>query len=413
SLSSPSPQMILAALWLAASESQPPGCQDCTVQRGQRVLVQLHTHPRRHTRPPCPTGMNWIESDRRCCTQCPAGTYLHQPCSILGNDSVCTACPTGTFSAQPNTFFKCQACYECDQQAFQSVLSNCSATSNVVCGCESGHFRECFDTLCSDFSCRQCQTCTGRLIQRPCSERQDTLCGSCKPDFYADDGECRPCHMSTPETCGKECQRVCGSSSSGQGLEYVLLALTGPLFLGALAIYHKRKQLRLDAPAANILPAEQAANFAAGDQVSARGWDSVYWTQLHSFQVPELAAGPARQSPEQQALLRKQPSVTVRPGGEVEPSTPLGAHGALLQGSQLYTIINAVPVRRWKEFMRVLELREAEIELVELEVPHIRDQQYEMLKRWCQQTSATLDRVFAALEHMELSGCAEELRRSL
>lgn len=109
--------------------------------------------------------------------------------------------------------------------AFQSVLSNCSATSNVACGCKPGHFRDCLDERCSDFSCRQCQPCTGRLIQRPCeccrpargmsppavplpaappcltpalspgSEAQDTLCGSCKPDFYAEGGECRPCHM--------------------------------------------------------------------------------------------------------------------------------------------------------------------------------------------------------------------------
>ncbi|NXH16368.1 TNR25 factor, partial [Bucco capensis] len=407
SLSSPCPQMILAALRLAVSESQPPGCQDCTVPWGQQVQVRRPSRPQRHTRPLCPAGMNWVEGAHRCCTQCPAGTFLLKSCSSHGNDTICTACPSGTFRAQPNTFTECQACYECDHQAFQSVLSNCSATSNVACGCESGHFRDCLDEHCSDFSCRQCQTCTGRLIQRPCSETQDTLCGSCKPDFYTEDGECRPCHMSTPETCGKECQRVCGSSSGqDSGLEYVLLALTGPLFLGALAIYHKRKQLRHDAPAGSTVP-------AAEDQVSAQGWDSTYWTQLYSFQVPELAAGPARQSPEHQALLWNQAGVTAQPGGEVEPSTLPEPHSALLQGSQLYAIIDAVPLRRWKEFMRMLELRETEIELVELEVPHIRDQQYEMLKRWCQQTSATLDRVFAALERMELAGCAETLRRSL
>ncbi|NXY51697.1 TNR25 factor, partial [Ceuthmochares aereus] len=118
-------------------------------------------------------------------------------------------------------------------------------------------------------------------------------------------------------------------------------------------------------------------------------------------------------SPEQQALLWEQPRSLAQPHGEVQPSAPPEPRGALLQGSQLYAVIDAVPVRRWKEFMRVLELREAEIELVELEVTHIRDQQYEMLKRWCQQTSATLDRVFAALEHMDLAGCAEALRRSL
>ncbi|KAM7084128.1 tumor necrosis factor receptor superfamily member 25 [Ciconia maguari] len=413
--------VILAALWLAASESQPAGCQDCTTPWEQWVPVRLPNHPRRHaTRRPCPPGMNWIEGAHQCCTQCPAGMFLVSPCSSHGNDSVCAACPAGTFRAQPNTFPKCQACYECDRQAFQSVLSNCSATSNVACGCEPGHFRNCLDEHCSDFSCQQCQPCPGRLIQRPCSEAQDTLCGSCKPDFYAEGSECRPCHLSTPETCSKECQRVCGSSGSrGSGLEYVLLALTGPLFLGALAIYHKRKWLRHDAPAGSPLPAAQAAPPAAGAvgtpwcQASAQGWDSTCWTRPSSSQVTECATGTARRSSEHRALLQEQPGGTARLGGEVEPSAAPDPRSTLLQGSQLYAVIDAVPVRRWKEFMRVLELREAEIELVELEVAHIRDQQYEMLKRWCQQTSATLDRVFTALERMELAGCAEALRRSL
>ncbi|CAM9739502.1 unnamed protein product [Bubo scandiacus] len=437
--------VILAALWLAASESQPSGCRDRAVPWGQRVLVRLPTRPRRHV--PCPPGMTWMKGAGRCCAQCPAGTFLLTPCSRLSNDSVCTACPAGTFRTQPNTFPECEACHECDHDAFQSVLSNCSATSNVACGCKPGRFRDCLDDRCSEFSCRQCQPCTGRLIQRPCSEAQDTLCGSCKPDFYAEGGECRPCHTSTLETCSKECQLVCGGSGrgvgrqgwgwwhgghcvgqltgslplllAGSGLEYVLLAFTGPLFLGALAIYHKRKRLRHGALAGSPLPMAPAATPTAGAaatpwyQVSARGWDSLRWSRPCSPQVMEHVAGMAGPSTERRALLREQPSGAARPGGKVEPSAPPEPRGALLQGSQLYAVIDAVPVRRWKEFMRVLELREAEIELVELEVAHIRDQQYEMLKRWCQQTSATLDRVFTALERMELAGCAETLRRSL
>ncbi|NXX11758.1 TNR25 factor, partial [Podargus strigoides] len=416
SLPSPCLQVILAALWLAASEPQPPGCQDCAMLLGRRVPAWPPARLRRHaTRPPCPAGTNWIEEARQCCAPCPAGTFLVRHCSSHGNDSVCDPCPTGTFRTQPNTFRKCQACYECDRQAFQSVLSNCSATSNIACGCEPGRFRDCLDERCSDFSCRQCQPCTGRLIQRPCSEVQDTLCGSCKPDFYAEGGECQPCHASTPETCGKECQRACGGGGGrGSGMEYILLALIWPLFLGALAIYHKRKRLRHSAPAGSPLPIAWAANPTAGAvatpccQVTAQGW-----TRPCSPQVTEHVTGTVRQSSEYQALLREQPGSMARPGGEVEPSAPAEPRGTLLQGSQLYAIIDAVPVRRWKEFMRMLELREAEIELVELEVAHIRDQQYEMLKRWCQQTSATLDRVFAALERMDLAGCAEVLRQSL
>ncbi|NXH25302.1 TNR25 factor, partial [Myiagra hebetior] len=415
-LLSPCLQVILAALWLAASESQPPGWRDRTVPRRQRVLVQPLRRLRRYvTSFPCPTGMNWIETAHQCCPQCPAGTFLSKPCTSPENGSECLACPAGTFRTQPNTLSECQACYECDRQAFQSVLSNCSATSNVACGCEPGRFRVCLDKHCSEFSCRKCQPCTGRLIQRPCSEAQDTLCDSnCKPDFYREGDECRPCPTSTPDTCGKECQQVCGSNNDqGSGLEYILLGFTGPLFLGALAIYRKRKRLWHDALAGGPLPTAQAATSMAGAAATpwchfnARRWDNLCWTQPCSPQATERATGTARQSLKHQALLCEPSS------DEGEPSPPPEPRGALLQGSQLYAVIDVVPVRRWKEFMRMLELREAEIELVELEVAHIRDQQYEMLKRWCQQTSATLDRVFAALERMELAGCAEALRQSL
>ncbi|NXA03075.1 TNR25 factor, partial [Sapayoa aenigma] len=414
-LFSPCPQVILAALGLAASESQPPGWRNRAMLGGKRILLQPLTRlQRRATRPPCPAGMNWIESTRQCCRQCPAGTYLSKPCTSHGNNNVCIACPAGTFRTQPNTFTRCEACFECDREAFQSVLSNCSATSNIACGCEPGHFRVCLDKLCTEFSCQKCQPCTGRLIQRPCSEAQDTLCdGTCKPDFYTEGNECRPCHMSTLDTCGKECQQVCGSSSSSQGLEYILLGLTGPLFLGALAIYHKRKRLRHDALAGGHLPTAQPATSMAGAAATpwckfgAQGWENLCWTQPCYPQGTNHAPVMARQSSKHQALLCEQPS------DEGEPSAPTEPRSALLQSCQLYAVIDAVPVRRWKEFMRMLELREAEIELVELEVAHIRDQQYEMLKRWCQQTSATLDRVFAALERMELAGCAEALRQSL
>lgn len=96
------------------------------------------------------------------------------------------------------------------------------------------------------------------------------------------------------------------------------------------------------------------------------------------------------------------------------PPVPSPATLASLQpGPQLYDVMDAVPVRRWKEFVRTLGLREAEIEAVEVEVGRFRDQQYEMLKRWRQQQPAGLGAIYAALERMGLDGCAEDLRNRL
>uniref|UniRef100_A0A8C7AJU5 TNF receptor superfamily member 25 n=1 Tax=Neovison vison TaxID=452646 RepID=A0A8C7AJU5_NEOVI len=98
----------------------------------------------------------------------------------------------------------------------------------------------------------------------------------------------------------------------------------------------------------------------------------------------------------------------------LSPAPPAGSAAATLQpGPQLYDVMDAVPARRWKEFVRTLGLREAEIEAVEVEVGRFRDQQYEMLKRWRQQQPAGLGAVYAALERMGLDGCAEDLRSRL
>nr|XP_033777405.1 tumor necrosis factor receptor superfamily member 25 [Geotrypetes seraphini] len=86
---------------------------------------------------------------------------------------------------------------------------------------------------------------------------------------------------------------------------------------------------------------------------------------------------------------------------------------ALQRGSTLYYIIDVVPIRRWKEFMRTLELKDTEIEMVEMEFPNVRDQQYEMLKRWRQQKKGALLSIYQALEKMHLSGCVEQLKGKL
>uniref|UniRef100_A0A5F9CAB8 TNF receptor superfamily member 25 n=1 Tax=Oryctolagus cuniculus TaxID=9986 RepID=A0A5F9CAB8_RABIT len=112
-------------------------------------------------------------------------------------------------------------------------------------------------------------------------------------------------------------------------------------------------------------------------------------------QLPTRALGPALETPQ-------------------SPPPPAGSPAAVLQpGPQLYDVMDAVPARRWKEFVRTLGLREAEIEAVEVEVGRFRDQQYEMLKRWRQQQPAGLGAVYAALERMGLDGCAEDLRSRL
>ncbi|XP_074831729.1 tumor necrosis factor receptor superfamily member 25 [Carettochelys insculpta] len=377
-------------------------------QAGAALGLPHHERRKRSNAQGCPAGYIWRQQQRQCCRECPAGHYMTAPCTSLGNDTACAICRPGTFNPLGNLALKCKKCSECFAQASQLVLQNCSKTRDVTCGCEAGHFRLSVNTLSQDFTCQECRRCKGQATLRNCSEEEDTQCGDCQPGFYLEGSECRECASRLAKSCGESCGSPCDGSSQGLGLEYILLGLMGPLFLGALFIYHKKTTLREDSSAAG--------------EAAVKG--------LEQQQASACLSSATEQPLESQGLLHRQVTETLPVNGDACSVRPLGSQdpcrsptvphnaarsfpGTLPQGSKLYDIINTVPARRWKEFMRVLELPDTEIEVVELEFAHLRDQQYEMLKRWYQQKNATLEPIFSALERMELAGCAEELRQRL
>uniref|UniRef100_A0A8C3X6K9 TNF receptor superfamily member 25 n=1 Tax=Catagonus wagneri TaxID=51154 RepID=A0A8C3X6K9_9CETA len=328
-----------------------------------------------------------------CCKGCPAGHFLKAPCTKPCGAAICLPCPRGTFLAWENHHeTRCARCQACDEQAPQVALKNCSAVADTQCGCRPGWFMECVVSQClhgSPFRCHRCTDCEAlhRHTQVPCSSR-DAHCGTCLPGFYEQGHSCMSCPTSTLGSCPKPCMAVCGWRQNDAGRE----ALTPP------------PAMHLSPPDGThtpLVPPSSNEKFHTVQLVGS-SWTS---DSLQTQEVPR---------PEVTWPWDQLPSRALGQPPPPSPAPPAGSAASTLQpGPQLYDVMDAVPARRWKEFVRTLGLREAEIEAVEVEVGRFRDQQYEMLKRWRQQQPAGLAAVYAALERMGLDGCAEELRSRL
>ncbi|XP_047581626.1 tumor necrosis factor receptor superfamily member 25 isoform X3 [Lutra lutra] len=375
-----------------------------------------------------------------CCKGCPAGHYLKAPCPKPCGTATCLPCPRGTFLARENHHeTRCTRCQACDEEVSQVAVTNCSTVADTHCGCEPGRFPECLVKPCkvgSPFRCHPCSDCRAlhRHTRVPCSAR-DADCGTCLPGFYEYGNSCTPCPTSTLGSCPEPCVTVCGWRQMFW-VQVLLAGLVVPLLLGAMLTYTYHRCQPCKPSVANEAGMEaltplQATHLSPRDSTHALLVPLGSSEKVHTVQLVGNGWSPG--SPQTQEAPCPQVAWSWDPlhGGAPDPPPPLlspsppppppptpappaGSAGATLQpGPQLYDVMDAVPARRWKEFVRTLGLREAEIEAVEVEVGRFRDQQYEMLKRWRQQQPAGLGAVYAALERMGLDGCAEDLRSRL
>ncbi|XP_053552498.1 tumor necrosis factor receptor superfamily member 1A isoform X2 [Bombina bombina] len=106
------------------------------------------------------------------------------------------------------------------------------------------------------------------------------------------------------------------------------------------------------------------------------------------------------------------PSSTLLPLPDVTPAP----QAQKLQNSEVYTLINSIPLNRWKEFVRRLGLSDYDIDISEQENKRIQDAQYAMLRIWMDRVGAmraTKDAICRVLRDMELGGCIERIQESL
>ncbi|XP_076789790.1 tumor necrosis factor receptor superfamily member 25 isoform X5 [Arvicanthis niloticus] len=282
----------------------------------------------------------------------------------------CRGCPKGHYMKAP-----------CTEPCGDSTCLPCPPGTFLT---RDGHFRT---------DCTRCQVCDEEALQVTlgnCSAESDTHCG-CQSGWCVDCST-EPCGKSSPFSC-VQCPDYEATTSPPDTAGTETLA-------SSPQISHLSAS---DSAHTLLTPLNSTGKVCTTVQLVGNNWTPGL------SQTQEVVCQQASQPWDQL------PNRTLGPlASPLPPAPPAGSPAAVLQpGPQLYDVMDAVPARRWKEFVRTLGLREAEIEAVEVEICRFRDQQYEMLKRWRQQQPAGLGAIYAALERMGLEGCAEDLRSRL
>ncbi|XP_007424237.3 tumor necrosis factor receptor superfamily member 1A-like, partial [Python bivittatus] len=330
------------------------------------------------------------------------GTYVEEHCSGPDKATKCSKCPEGAFMSQQNYLQKCFGCQRCRSSFQQITQSNCTHRQNTVCGCGDNQYKT---TRNPEFLCKNCSDCQNGKIRQRCTTYSDTIC-ECHFGFFlqADQNKCVPCSRCNKEDCKELCEAVKPIISPPNSTELVfvlsfLIAILGFGFVLLLACvfikkYFPERQYFSSCTSTSQQPKKQLASKTA-DKAKNSLLDIKEDKVWGTAQVLPLGQGQGQELPDCIKSARE---------------TPISDCPVVL-----YTVVDRVPMSRWKEFVRYLGLSENTIERIFMEQRHVRDAQYEMLKEWrlLANRDATVQRISQVLSQMELSGCSEVIQEAL
>ncbi|KAL4646031.1 tumor necrosis factor receptor superfamily member 25-like [Arapaima gigas] len=332
--------------------------------------------------------------------QCPPGYYKKS--NQATRQLECSPCLNGTFAAIPNTLKKCFRCKMCDEEASQVTQAVCTQTSDTVCSCKEGYGAK--------------QHSSSQVLH--CQKVEITPTTKIRPN-------------ATTEGPNPTITQYAHSQVS---FLPVLLAFMAVLVLGVVITPVLCFRTRFSGSACHCC-------LGLHSKHTKPIYTTIIQTQEHpNSPTPAEMSCDRRSDPvlvvTSSSVISQQPEVQKVSEVLTIPNRPLCTDSRLLstddikpaclkmlkQESQnerfpppvLYAIIREVPVRRWKEFLRLLHVPDSQIERVELEAgPSYLEQQYQMLRLWSHRGGAELADIYAALGSMELTGCGQELRDKL
>ncbi|KAM8862183.1 tumor necrosis factor receptor superfamily member 1A [Spinachia spinachia] len=335
----------------------------------------------------------------KCSKECPAGSYAVDVCNTSVRTYRCNICSKSTFTEINNSVSECFRCNRCHNNAEE--IKPCTTSSDVECRCKDGYYVDPGDNM----RCLECK------CNEPVAHPGYTTCR-----------ECEKCLKAATTSASRATSGTTTSNNKSVILTSWVLLVTVPvtllLFLGLLLLLARsptrypdsclcwgvkeNPEPPLEDPDFNGNPVWNADPSSLPD----RHPNTLTLNILENTPMMTLSCSPS--GPEHPVHISPL-DCEHEAKGKHEKSDRWPAIA-------LYAIIKEVPLRRWKEFMRLLSLTDQQLERVELEAGlglGSMERQYQMLRLWSQSSSATLNDVFSALRYMDLSGCAQQLKETL
>ncbi|KAG5271723.1 hypothetical protein AALO_G00183320 [Alosa alosa] len=346
-------------------------------------------------------------SKQFCCNKCNPGFKLDKECDGPGKATRCQQCIDGysyihTANSSPNCF-KCNRCKDNEVE-----ITKCDYKTNRICECKEGYYKKSITKL--DHQCVRCTTCgDGEREIKACKPEQNRVC------------DCKYLHPreNSSTTCTFQCSKIsdlchqCGQREKCPGpgnqdwslivaVPFTIMATALLTALGMLsykAIKHRlmREKLQGKSPATSEPPGSPCESLDSTESLLIVTTPESHIRNDHNEGVP----------------------FSIQVPNETQTALPDCVPQEINTSKFIYSILEEVPVARVTELVRLLGVKDQDIERARRDNPlSCKDAHYDMLKRWAdsgtRRRTTTLPwplllQLLATLRDMGLGGCAESL----
>uniref|UniRef100_A0A3P8WWS5 Tumor necrosis factor receptor superfamily, member 1a n=1 Tax=Cynoglossus semilaevis TaxID=244447 RepID=A0A3P8WWS5_CYNSE len=322
-----------------------------------------------------------------CCNKCHPGFKLVETCNATGQRSNCVPCPQRQFMDKKNFFRYCRTCRRCKEIKKEYEISACTAESNTVCQCKDGYYRYNIDA--ETYECRKCSQCPSDEEEKHiCTPLNNTVC-ECKKSFYRVNKKCQP--------SGDPDKVFLVNLIAGIGvLSLVLLVVVVLITYLVTKRFTQNKQLTTPSQPVDTSPETSMVQRDLQTTTDFFFFSNLFLNLFFSSFFSSVFDQPGR--------------------GSVQPRPER-------LSELIYTVLDLVSVPQVKQLVRLLGVRDTEIEQAEMDYRHCREANYQMLRIWAERGAGPsgagrggillhgplLEELLEKLRVMALGGVAEQL----